>query len=252
MYTTEEKIDIHTQPTRDTYEALQHAYDHFNWTLFESELPNCLITLQRKGRTYGYFSSKRFIREDGKACDEIALNPIHFKIRTIEESLSTLVHEMVHLWQYHFGKPGRGRYHNRQWADKMKSLGLHPSHTGEPGGNELGDQMTHYILDGDTFARSVSDLLKCGFELQWREEIAPQLQLLPAPLSIPGGIDPVSRHPLATSPTQQPSKSGQRAKYTCPECGLNAWARHGAFLICGEDQAPIGAEENGDPERVAA
>lgn len=37
--------------------------------------------------------------------------------------LSTLVQEMVHLWQHHFGKPGRRRYLNKQWADKMDSLG---------------------------------------------------------------------------------------------------------------------------------
>jgi len=30
---------------------------------------------------------------------------------------------MVHDWQKEFGKPGRGRYHNREWAEKMKEIG---------------------------------------------------------------------------------------------------------------------------------
>jgi hypothetical protein len=35
------------------------------------------------------------------------------------------------------------------------------------------------------------------------------------------------------------SKSGKRVKYTCPRCDLNAWAKHDAKLICGEDMSPM-------------
>jgi hypothetical protein len=31
-------------------------------------------------------------------------------------SLSTLVHEMAHLQQNHFGKSSRTGYHNKEWA----------------------------------------------------------------------------------------------------------------------------------------
>jgi SprT-like family len=235
VYTPETAIDRHVVPTRDTYDALQHAYDHFNWVLFESELPNCLITLQRKGRSYGYFCRKRFIRGDGIRCDEIALNPIHFKTRSLEDILSTLVHEMVHLWQYHFGKSGRGRYHNRQWAEKMKSIGLQSSNTGVPGGNELGDQMTHYVIEEGPFARACAELINKDFKIEWQEDT---LQIEPlGTINIKGGEttgDPVSepKAPLGT-------KAGKRVKYTCPICGLNAWSRHDARLICGEDQLPM-------------
>ena len=44
--------------------------------------------------------------------------------RPIEESMGTLVHEMVHFWQQEFGTPSRRGYHNREWADKMEALGL--------------------------------------------------------------------------------------------------------------------------------
>jgi len=80
--------------------------------------------------------------------DEIALNSGTFAQRTDEEILSTLVHEMVHHWQGHFGKPGRGRYHNHQWADKMEALGLVPTHTGLPGGRKVGQLVTHSIVAG--------------------------------------------------------------------------------------------------------
>lgn len=64
---------------------------------------------------------------------------------------STLVHEMCHLWQEDFGKPSRGGYHNRQWADKMIQVGLMPTDTGEPGGQLTGQRVTHYIIPDGKF-----------------------------------------------------------------------------------------------------
>jgi len=234
MHTPEPTIDHSITPTRDTYDALQHAYDHFNWVLFESELPNCLITLQRHGRSFGYFCRKRFARDDGANCDEIALNPVHFKTRSIEETFSTLAHEMVHLWQHHFGTSGRGRYHNRQWADKMKSIGLQPSHTGAPGGNELGDQMTHYIIEDGPFARACAELVSKGIKIEWRDDMA--LTNRTSPLRTGGDISTGLKAPM---PTRTGSKAGKRIKFTCPICGLNAWARHDASLVCGIDKIPM-------------
>src|SRR5246127_2499165 len=123
-------------PTEAVYKDLLYAYDYFNDVLFGGKLPPCLITMQRKPRARGYFSYERFNsrRDEQDTTDEIALNPIAFQDRTDEEILSTLVHEMVHLWQYHFGSPSRSGYHNREWADMMKRLGLPPSDTGKPGG----------------------------------------------------------------------------------------------------------------------
>jgi hypothetical protein len=90
---------------------------------------------------YGYFCADRFDRTDGQVADEIALNPSHFRNRPVMEVLGTLAHEMVHLWQHHHGKPGRGRYHNREWAAFMKRIGLQPTSTGEEGGKETGDRV---------------------------------------------------------------------------------------------------------------
>src|SRR5687768_8942428 len=119
-------------PTIRTYTGLTLAYKFFNKRLFAGELPPCLITMQRKNKTYGYFAGRRFGTRDGKEItDEIALNPTHFRARSTEQGLSTLVHEMAHLWQHHHGTPSRLGYHNRQWAAKMKEVGLMPTDTGE-------------------------------------------------------------------------------------------------------------------------
>ncbi len=126
--------------------------------------------MQRKRGAYGYFSGQRFGTKDGsEVMDEIALNPAHFKSRTTEESLSTLVHEMCHLEQHHFGKPSRSGYHNREWAGMMRAIGLMASATGLPGGSETGQKVTHYITGGGAFDRACAELVKSGFAVRYVE-----------------------------------------------------------------------------------
>ena len=217
--------DTILKPTKETYDVLQKAYEVFNKALFSSELPNCLITLQRRKRSYGYFCGNRFAREDGQLTDEIALNPSHFRERPVQEILATLAHEMVHLWQHHFGKAGRGRYHNKQWAEKMKKIGLQPTDTGEEGGKETGDQVHHFIIPSGKFERSVKRLLERGFVLAWMEQ--------------PRASESSSEE--KNKEKSRESKSGKRVKYICShgECELAAWAKHDARLICADHMSPM-------------
>jgi hypothetical protein len=151
-------------PTRQEYNCFAQAFDYFNAELFGGGLPRCLITLQRRARSYGYFSAERFEgRGEDERTHEIALNPAGFKGRSDSEILSTLVHEMVHLWQVHLGEPSRSRYHNAEWADKMEALGLMPTDTGKPGGKRTGQRVTHYIVKGGPFDLACKKLLASGF-----------------------------------------------------------------------------------------
>ena len=140
------KKELHTQ--------LQEAYQFFNQHLFNNRLPPCVITVQRdKDNSHGYFSPARFGQQNNndQFTDEIAINPIYFINAKLHNVLSTLVHEMVHLEQHHLGHSGRGRYHNREWGQWMQRVGLMPSNTGQVGGRQTGDQMTHYIIKGGAF-----------------------------------------------------------------------------------------------------
>jgi len=119
------------------YRAFQEAYDFLNAELFAGFLPHVLVTLQRHAKARGYFSPERFTgRLEPAAAHELALNPDNFTGRTDEEILSTLAHEMAHVWQQAHGALPRRSYHDRQWAAKMKEIGLQPSTTGEAGSKE--------------------------------------------------------------------------------------------------------------------
>lgn len=214
------------KPTPQAYEELQTAFDHFNRSIFESRLPPCLITLQREKRTYGYFSRGRFGDVSGEVTDEIAMNPSYFAVRPVKETLSTLAHEMVHAEQFHFGKPGRRGYHNIEWADRMEAIGLMPSNTGKPGGKRVGEQMTHYVIEGGKFDRACDALLSESFRLSWFDRFPP--------------VDPSSIESLSVEvagllelPGLMAANKSNRAKYRCPRCKAQAWGKPGLAIRCG-------------------
>src|SRR6266511_2516394 len=193
--------------TQAEYETFQRAYDFFNAELFAGALPNVLVTLQRHAKAYGYFSAERFVgRAAEEAAHELALNPAHFG-RTDADILSTLAHEMTHVWQHTHGTPPRKSYHDREWAAKMVGIGLQPSSTGAPGGKPTGQRVSHYVIAGGPFAVAFAKLKATGFELRWQSR---------------------------TDDPQRKRKAGSKTKYTCPSCGRNAWAKPGSALICGK------------------
>jgi predicted SprT family Zn-dependent metalloprotease len=214
-------------PTME-YHTFTEAFDYFNRELFGSALPHCLITLQRKTGSGGYFSDKRFETRDEQAeTDEIALNPATFKHATDEWILSVLVHEMAHCWQAHYGSPTRNGYHNKEWANRMEELGLMPSNTGQHGGKRTGQRMSHYILPGGLFDLQAKKLLLAGFKLTWQ-----------------------SRERKQDGPNRK-----NKIRHICPRCGDYAWTKPGVDLFgthtCGSHHEHNGkAEEPGPvPER---
>jgi SprT-like family len=129
------------------YRAFQEAYDFFNLELFGHTLPQVLVTLQRKGKAKGYFAPKRFTGrvDDKSAVHELATNPDCFVGRDDESILSTLAHEMAHVWKQTHGTSSRRSYHDREWGTKMKERNWAASfpyrRTGRKGNRPEGDTL---------------------------------------------------------------------------------------------------------------
>jgi len=214
------------RPTEEQYGDFQAAYDYFNKALFGGKLPQCLITLVRSRRFRGYFLTEGFISADGEGrkTDEIAMNPESFEGRTDKAILSTLVHEMCHLQQFHFGKPSPGGYHNKQWGDYMKAVGLYPSNTGLLMGKETGVQMTHYVLEGEAFCKAADALIAQGWAIRWR---TPQDMALSAAGGLSGFVPPSMPLLMGKRAT---AKRQSKTRYTCPVSGVAAWGKPGLTL----------------------
>ena len=231
-------------PTLTSAQEFQTAYDHYNVVLFNSQLPQCLITLQRVTNCLGYFSSKKFVADAG-ATDEIAMNPEFFTGNPIIQTLQTLVHEMVHLWQYHFGTPSRRTYHNIEWANKMQSVGLMPSSTGAAGGARTGQTMSDYPMIGGPFLAASERLIAAQFQISYGDRIAKYLgptassEALSEVVSVGLLARPIAS-PLILSHAESKVARNDRAKFLCPMCGLSAWAKPSANLMCGDcDEALV-------------
>ena len=102
------RMNQNVKPTLTTYAEWQTAYDFFNKELFDGRLPECIITLDNKSkRNGGYFAPSRYKNSEGEIKDGLAMNPWHFHRRSFVDTLSTLVHEMCHVWQQHYGQRKR-------------------------------------------------------------------------------------------------------------------------------------------------
>ena len=106
----------------------------------------------------------------------------------------------------------------------MIEIGLMPSDTGKPGGKIVGQHMGDYVIEGGRFASVTKNLLASGFMLTWHDtrdfEVA--------------GVVAVSGTTTVAPVVKPTVASGKRVKYRCRACGLNAWAKPGVMLVCGE------------------
>lgn len=150
---------------------------------------------------------------------ELVITPYGFA-GEFEDFAATLVHEMCHIWQFHNGNPSRNGYHNKQWANKMATVGLIASNTGKPGGAETGQQMHHYILKGGIFERVLKNVPEALKEFKFTP-VGPVLDALEQE----NGERRTANGKLVRS------KSTKKTKYSCP-CGTNVWGKPDLHLAC--------------------
>lgn len=226
----------------------------------------------------GYASHERWINQAQEFVDELAINPEYFLGGTLLEICQTLAHEQCHIWQYHFGKPSRRKYHNAEWADKMESIGLMPSDTGLPGGRRTGERMADYVIAEGRFLSVAKKFIADGFDLPWvdrrgvsHEPSQHAFSASGVPVGFPqsdwqlvkkigfseleSNFEPGASFEICTS-LALPSKNKRdrsvenvvqfipaakkvtRAKYRCDCCGAQAWGKPSLNIICGDCNVP--------------
>lgn len=206
-----------TDPTNAQFAAYRAMWTYFNAVLFGGSLGHVILNFSRLARSLGFFAPERWRDAGDQVTHEISLNPAHLKRDNAKDAASVLVHEMAHLWRHGQPNPPRNGYHDRQWADKMQSLGLMPSSTAAPGGARVGYRMSHYIIPGEAFERA--------------------FEQMPAECHLPWtcGIDDEGRGGDKKSKKEKKEKEAARkvkCKYSCPGCELNVWGRAGLRLRC--------------------
>lgn len=212
--------------TTKQFNTLEDLFNYYNEILFANELPDCLVNLSRHKGAHGFFAPERWKHESTHAViHEISLNPDTIN-RPDKDWHSTLVHEMVHLWQEAFGTPSRQCYHNKEWAAKMESVGLMPTDTGKQGGKKTGQSMTHFVIEGKAFETAFS-------KIHENDLIALKLPYLPTMPSITAALPSLGSGSSKKDEDENTSikRAGIKVKYTC-FCRNNVWGKPDLKMLC--------------------
>ncbi len=191
---------------------LNKIFDLLNAEYFENTLSRPTITIQSTPKAYGHFS----LREDTWVSKLGATHEINIGAgtlaRPIEEVAATLLHEMVHYWNYQNGIQDCSRgntYHNRRFKEAAESRGLVVSHSGKYGWSHTSpaDSLLEFILDNGLTDILISRNEFAGFQI--------------------GGTGTHSGTGAIT-----PTKRSSTRKYICPCCGMSVRATRAVNIAC--------------------
>lgn len=207
-------------PTKEYYGEVMSLLEWLNRNFHEGALGLPMVTFRTAIRSFGCYVPKKWDHKTGTSAPEFRLNPIEFRDATLETKCMELLKLLEHLRQ---GKTARTNYHDRDYASGIRERGLQTHRLGNPD-KETGEQVTLSVIAGGKFEKLVSRKVESGFDFSWA--IHEEEKLLK---------DPQNKGEAEENET----RSGKRVKYTCPQCDLNAWAKHEAKVGCFEHEPPV-------------
>jgi hypothetical protein len=210
------------KPIIEQSNVLSGAFDFLNEKIFDGALSRPMLIFTRSKKvTGGYFAPEKWSNGDGKMVHELSVNANLMEQGDEIHLFGIIVHEMTHQWQHEFGKPGRGGYHNREWADKCLEIGLQPKSAADPE-CQTGDAINTTLIEGGKAMVSIAHLPD-ELTIPWYAVSMDDPDEMPEP----GGKGEKSPE----APMPEP-KAGKRTKYTCPACGDNLWGKSGIQAQC--------------------
>lgn len=227
--------------TRRFYDQLSMMSNRFNQDLFDGALPAPLFTLRRGGQSLAHCLYANWQGNAGDAIAEISLNPGLFAQHSWLTLMRSIAEQLCHLWQHCHGTPSRPGYHNKEWSNKLETIGLMPSSTGEPGGRRTGQIMASYPIEGGRFIRTCSDLavrdLRLSLTARWSER--PPTSMAVVSLGLPRSVANRLLSPVGAWSDVDDAEMAlemrerkRKLKYICPRCGVSAWGKSGLHLAC--------------------
>ena len=191
---------------------LNKVFDLLNAEFFENALSRPTITIQSTPKAYGHFS----LREDTWISKLGGTHEINIGAgtlsRPIEEVAATLLHEMVHYYNYEMGIQDCSRgntYHNRRFKEAAETRGLIVTHSDKYGWSHTSpsDRLLEVILDNDLTDILINRNEYTGFRITGTGTHSGAGAALP------------------------PKKSSTR-KYICPCCGMSVRATRAVNVAC--------------------
>ena len=198
---------------------LNKIFDLLNQEFFESTLSRPTITIQSTPKAYGHFSLRddTWISKLGNT-HEINIGAGTLA-RPIENVAATLLHEMVHYYNYENGIQDCSRgntYHNRRFKEAAEARGLLVTHSDTYGWShtEPGEALLDFVLEN-----GLTDIL-----LNRNEQMGYRVTGTGTHSGTGGGRAP---------------KPSSTRKYTCPCCGMSVRATKIVRILCMDCAEPL-------------
>lgn len=198
---------------------LNKVFDLLNEEFFENTLSRPTITIQSTPRAYGHFS----LREDTWVSKLGGTHEINIGAgtlaRPIEEVAATLLHEMVHYYNFENGVQDCSRgntYHNRRFKASAEAHGLTVEHTDKYGWSRTSpsDALLDFILKNE-----LTDIL-----INRNEH---------------NGAHVYGTGARIGTETTSPPKPNSTRKYICPCCGKSVRATKAVNIACLDCNVPM-------------
>ena len=109
---------------------LEKMFRELNKHYYNGELPEPIISLKKTPSAYGHITVGKVWQAGQESKYEINLSSATLS-RPIEETASTLLHEMAHEYNLEHGikdTSNQGVYHNKRFKETAESHGLHIDH----------------------------------------------------------------------------------------------------------------------------
>ena len=191
---------------------LNSIFDLLNKRYFESALSRPIITIQSTPKAYGHYTLYDAWSVDGeKGMREINIGAGTLA-RPIEDVAATLLHEMVHYYNFVNGIQDcsrGGTYHNRRFRDSAEDHGLIVNHHDKYGWTitSPSDRLLQFCLNND-----LSDILINRNEFFTYRGTG-------------GGTH-------SPAPPTTITKTSSTRKYICPCCGNSVRATKSVNIAC--------------------
>ena len=193
---------------------LNKIFDLLNAEYFENALSRPTITIQSTPKAYGHFS----LREDTWVSKMGGTHEINVGAgtlaRPIEEVVATLLHEMVHYFNYENGIQDCSRgntYHNKRFKQAAEERGLNVSHSDKYGWShtEPTEELIDFVIEND-----LTDIL----------------------INRNDGMSfftgKTGTHSGGVVITGKPPRTSSTRKYICPCCGMSVRATRTVRIAC--------------------
>lgn len=194
---------------------LEKMYRQLNTDFFNGELETPIITIQSTPTAYGHVTVGKVWKNSKAENQQYELNIGAGTLnRPIESVVSTLIHEMVHIYNlmHEIKDTSRGgTYHNKKFKEKAESVGLVIDH----------DPRIGYSITSPS-----ESLIDYIIQQQWEDILINRQE------GIRITVPPSGKSPVSGSSEGLEKKPSSTRKYQCPCCGLSVRATKVVRVKC--------------------